>query len=258
MEELELIAKNILLSRGGAIYPNPRDLSMTLVEKDGTERELGVCSVLFAGSTGVFGGYYVGLTNGGTYRLTDEADKKKIIHKILQLYSIPDRDIPLRKGLLEERVRLRERNIAFIARYGDITQKDLDMMDEYQKAMQKLREEVKENPVPLVGDTVEGTDYSGEHPFTAGVIDAAPGWSKEFSFCAEPYVPFVSFESNKTAVSLSVSGGSFLQVDAKDLEYVGEDVRYFCNWGHCGPCAGGALQFPVKVNKWRVKEAVDY
>ena len=258
MEELELIAKNILLSRGGAVYPNPIELRMPLVDKDGIEKELGVTSIVFGGSTGKFGGYYVGLTDGGMYCLTEDLEKKKIWRELLRLYPIPDNDIPMEKGPLLERARLRERNIAFISHYGDITKKDLDMMTGYQKVMQQLREEMKDHPVPLVGDTVEGAYYSGKHPFTKGVIGSAPGWTKQFSICAEPYIPFLFYTKERKAVGMSVSGGPFFGMDAKDLEYVGTDERYFCDWGHNGPCADGSFEFPVKVNKWRIKEGVDY
>lgn len=252
----ELIAKNILLSMGGSIYPRFRDLVFPVMDQTGQVTEKSVTSIHFSPSDK--GGCYIYFLHGGAY-VNEEEDKQKVWDYILSNYSFPDGDIALEKEPLERRIALRQRNIVFISRHGDITEDDILMAEEYRKVMESKREAMKDHPVPTPGDIVEGAYYGGKHPFKDGVIDSRPGYKKRFSVCAQPYTPFVYLIDGAVPdVAMSVSGGPFFGMNEDDLEYVGTDTRYFCDWGHPGPCADGAVDFPVKVNRWRVKDGVDY
>ena len=57
---------------------------------------------------------------------------------------------------------------------------------------------------------------------------------------------------------LSVSGGSFHNIDFNDLEYVGRSKRNFSEWGHFGACANGAFSVSVPVNVWKHKSVDEF
>lgn len=144
-------------------------------------------------------------------------------------------------------------NMTFIITHGDIDALDLRMIEKNTRALRAVREKNHE-PVPLPGDLVTGAYYDGRHPFDNGVIETVNQTSKDYHFCAQPYVPHVTTTKDGEPW-VTTSGGPFFGVDRKDLEYVGEDIRLFCDWGHCGPAGDGLLNFYVKVNKWRVLES---
>jgi len=57
---------------------------------------------------------------------------------------------------------------------------------------------------------------------------------------------------------LSVSGGSFYDIDFDDLEYVGRDKRSFSEWGHWGACKDGAISVSIPVNVWKHKSVDEF
>ena len=250
----ELIAKNILLSFGGTINPRPGELVFPVREDNGNIVEKSVGSIFFSPGK-EHGGFFLYFTKGFS-KLTDEEDFRKVWSYILDEYCTPDYDIASDSSALTERLALRELNLSFISQHGDLEPGDMRMIRAYKKAVESAREAVKGNPVPLPGDTVEGV-YYGIHTFGHGVIDSHRGFAKPLSICASPYVPFIGLCGNDgDEVSLSVSGGPFFSINSDDLEYLGEDEREFCDFGHCGPCAGGAVHFVAKVNRWKVKDGV--
>lgn len=253
----ELVAKNILLSHGGIIYPMPDHLKMAVPGFDGTMHAACVESVLY--SPGKWGGYHI-FANGREFTLDQNEERIKIFRFILKNYNFPEQDkclFPLRREELEDRVFTRERNIGFISLYGDLDQSDWDKIELFRKLLAERRAECCDTPEPLPGDIVEGAYYDGKCPFKNGVIESAKGFKKPLSVCAKPYVPFISLGSHDK-INVSTSGGPFFGFSNEDLEYVGNGERLFCDWGHCGACANGAIDFKAKVNRWRVKDKVDY
>lgn len=253
----ELVAKNILLSHGGILYPMPDHLKMAVPGFDGTMRDACVESILY--SPGKWGGYHI-LSNGKEFTLDQNEERMKIFRFILKNYNFPEQDkclFPLRREELEDRVFTRERNIGFISLYGDLDQSDWDKIELFRKLLAERRAECCDTPEPLPGDIVEGAYYDGKCPFKNGVIESAKGFKKPLSVCAKPYVPFISLGSHDK-INVSTSGGPFFGFSNEDLEFVCEDERLFCDWGHCGPCANGAIDFKAKVNRWRVRDKVDY
>lgn len=255
---LELVAKNILLSLGGTIYVPYKDLSFPVRnETDGAVTERYITDIHF--TPGQNHGVYAYFNNGFFAIITDEKDRKRAYDYIYDLYESPDKDIPWDEETLQERLFLRERNIRFILEHGDLEPDDYQMIRTYQKAIAAQRDAIKDNPHPLPGDIVEGAYYNGSHEFNNGIIESKPHWKKPLSVCAVPYVPFISFaDKNEERISTSVSGGPFFGLNPEDLEYIGEDKRFFCDWGHEGPCRDGSIEFQAKVNRWRIKEHVDY
>ena len=251
----ELVAKNILLSKGGCLYPGCEDLAFNVITKDSTTVRSKVSSIHF--TPGWPDPWYLCFLNGLEALVKDPEDLLKVWDFIITNYAFPDRNILIEKEPLLERLKLRERNIVFITRHGDIDEEDIRMIEGYRRVIEAKRKAVQSNPIPMVGDTVEGAYYDGAHPFRDGVIDTMNHWDKELSVCARPYVPFVHYRGHEGEdIGLSVSGGPFFGIDAKDLEYIGPDTRWFCDWGHAGICAQGSIDFPVTVNRWRVKPNV--
>ena len=251
----ELVAKNILLSHGGILYPMPDHLKMAVPAFDGTMRDACVESVLY--SPGKWGGYHI-FANGKEFTLDQNEERMAIFQFILKNYNFPEQDkclFPLKREELEDRVFTRERNIGFISLYGDIDQRDWDIIKTCHEIL--AAERMEHSGIPLPGDIVEGAYYNGSYPFKNGVIESTEGFKQPLSVCAEPYVPFISL-SSRDKINVSTSGGPFFGFLNEDLEYVGEDERLFCDWGHCGPCANGAIDFKAKVNRWRIKDKVDY
>ena len=251
----ELVAKDILLSHGGILYPMPDHLKMAVPGFDGTMHDACVESVLY--SPGKWGGYHI-FANGKEFTLDQNEERMAIFQFILANHDFPEQDkclFPLKREELEDRVFTRERNIGFINLYGDLNQRDWDMIKMYREKI--ATERMKHSGVPLPGDIVEGAYYNGKFPFKNGVIESAKGFQKPLSVCAKPYVPFISLVS-RDKINVSASGGPFFGFSNEDLEYVGEDERLFCDWGHSGPCANGAIDFKAKVNRWRISSKINW
>lgn len=104
---------------------------------------------------------------------------------------------------------------------------------------------------PQVGDLVEGAYYDGHHPYKYGLIEKVDE-DGTIHICYQPYVPFIWFDEYMD-LHLSVSGGPFGHHKTEELELIAdEDERLFCDWGHCGACANGAIHFVAPVRRWRI------
>lgn len=256
----ELIAKDILLSLGGNAYPRQKygELTFPVVDESGHREEKPVSSIHFTPGWS-HGGYYLFFADGFA-PLAEEEHRQKAWDYIIRNYPFPDKDILINKETLDERIALRERNIAFICRHGDMDADDFMMVKAYRRVLTRTRDAVKETPVPLPGDIVEGAYYGGKHPFTNGLVDRLfDSDTHPVSVCAKPHIPFIgTTRGTPYGYHLSVSGGPFFGFKVEDLEYVEPDRRFFCDFGHNGACAGGSIEFEATVNRWRIKEGVDY
>ena len=254
-ELIELFAKNIILSNGGSLYPKPEMLFFDIVDEHGNASNQYVTSIHYIpGQKNCFYVWFFGHEG----HVTEQDDITRLYRFIVSNYDYPDKGVS-DLSVLKERLALREINMSFISPHGDFTQSDYEMIEAYQKFFSERLEKMGDHPVPMPGDIVEGAYYGGTHPFNDGVIESVPGWKKTLSFCAGPYVPFVTFADRKNErIALSVSGGPFFGIDPDDLVFVGQDSRLVCDWGHCGATACGAIDFPVTVNRWRIKDRVDY
>lgn len=252
----ELIAKNIVLSNGGRLYFRGNELMFPVMDKNGDVKDKAVLSLYVTSRTDQ-AAVYLYFVDG--FAEVEKEDKARIWRFVVSNYDCPDTDILLEEEPLKRRLALRERNLVFISRHGDLKSSDIEMVENYQRVIEGAREKIKDNPVPLPGDIVEGAYYGGVQPFHNGLIESRKHYTRPLSICAKPYVPFVYIRNEETGeIGMSVSGGPFFGLGLDDLEYVGSDTRLFCDWGHCGVCTDGAVEFPCKVNRWRVKDGVEY
>lgn len=104
---------------------------------------------------------------------------------------------------------------------------------------------------PQVGDLVEGAYYDGAFPYKYGIIEKIYD-DGTLSICYEPYIPFI-YVQDDLSISLSVSGGPFGSHKPEELVLVSDDdERMFCDWGSCGACANGAVNFLAPVRRWKI------
>ena len=116
-----------------------------------------------------------------------------------------------------------------------------------------LIELTRDNTTPKIGDIVKYTTKYGDYYAKALITNVFE--DNSFEICEMPYTPFVCCYDNKTNnIKMSVSGGAFHNFGKKMFKYVGKGQRKFCDWGACGPCANGAIDFIATVNIWEIKE----
>ena len=93
---------------------------------------------------------------------------------------------------------------------------------------------------PKSGDILRLTNKHGDYYAHAHIetIDE----DGDAKVCEQPYVPFV-FRRNDKSLGCNTSGGAWQSVPAKELRYVGTEKKLFCDWGNCGACSHGAIEF---------------
>lgn len=128
-----------------------------------------------------------------------------------------------------------------------ITENDIKMAENYINYIEKTRSD----KIPKVGDIVKYTTEYGDY-YGRALISANSG-ANEIEICEQPYVPFIC-DTNNNDMKLSVSGGAFTHTNKNNLKYLGKEKRQFCDWGSCGACANGAVDFEAEVSVWEYKE----
>lgn len=252
----ELLAKNILLSRGGNIYPMPGQLTYEVLNHDGRLTERDVTSIHFTpGYCEKAGGYYVYFMNN-MCPLTEPADRKKTFEFIIEHYKCPDKFVLEEKELIN-RLDIRMQNISYISEHGDIDEKDFAMIEDIRSRLAKARLFPDGKPAPVAGDLIEGAYYGGKFPFNGGVIESYSMSEDKLSVCAQPCTPWAHRRSGD-AIHVTCSGGPFFSFLPEELEYIGKDTRLFEEWSHNGPCGNGAIRFSAEVNRWRVRPGVEF
>ena len=104
---------------------------------------------------------------------------------------------------------------------------------------------------PKVGDRLIYVSEHGDYSNNA-VIERID--DDECSICINPYAPFVCKKSD--GIGCSVSGGPFTHVPLKELKFAGHRKAYYKDWGHCGPCANGAVVFASDLMGIQASETV--
>lgn len=256
MNSVETSARLIIASQGGGLSIRPFDLQLPESGKDNAKK-VSVIAVRF----GLLDkNAIIVLFPSGDRQVEDEKEKSAIFNYIVDSFPVP---IVLKHSKLtaEEAMDLFRHNQSFICQHGELDTYDINEIRSCQYAMLAARaaSEMLGEDKPLSGDIIEGAYYNGVFPFKGGAVVNAPSWgTKEgVHFCAQPYVPWIAVCEDGLP-SLDCSGGPFFTVPRSEVEYVGEDIRYCCCWGHNGPCANGAIHFPVKVKRWRIKPTADY
>lgn len=252
-----LIAQTTLLIHNGCIYPGHHELCFPVTDASGnTEERFVTCINFIPGWRKPLSVYF-----GDAFcTVEDPEDIRKVVDHIIRKYAPVELKGELDVEVLREEYNLRADNMCFISRHGDIDWRDRVMIQKIRTAFAKIHEHEGlggEGAVPSTGDIVEGAYYHGAQPFNYGLIESyreeSESGAKRLSFCAHPHIPFI-YVRNDGTVRTSVSGGPFFGVSPDNLEYVGPDERFVCGWGHAGVTAQGAVDFRVKVNRWRIKD----
>lgn len=136
-------------------------------------------------------------------------------------------------------------NARFLGTHYTLTDSDVQMANKYVDLIESTRSET----TPKAGDILVLTNKYGEYYPKAHIEHVGDCYGG--NVCENAYVPFVSM--HRDGIRCSTSGGSWLTVDPSEMKYVGEMPKKFCDWGHCGGCADGAIEFVAMVSVWEWK-----
>ena len=142
---------------------------------------------------------------------------------------------------------LEKLNGEFLSEHYEITENDVIMCQKYVAFIEKTRDENQ----PKVGDILMYTNEHGDFYRSAHIDRIDENGMAEV--CEQPYVPFIGYAKDNKNIICSTSGGAWCKLDTKEFKYVGKNLKKFCDWGHCGACAHGAIDFTASVNVWEYK-----
>ncbi len=131
-----------------------------------------------------------------------------------------------------------------------ITQGDVDMANRYVRLIEKSRSIAE----PKIGDIICLTDKYGDY-YPNAHID----WTddKKVYVCEQPFTPFIFLDENQIRcykLRCNTSGGGWRYIPKAELKYIHKMKKRFCDWGSCGACAAGAVEFEAWVSVWEYKE----
>lgn len=136
-------------------------------------------------------------------------------------------------------------NGEFLSEHYEISETDVNMANNYIELIEKTRSDKQ----PKVGDILQFTNKHGDYYGYAHIDAIKDG---KATICERAYTPFISEYDGE--IRLSTSGGAWTTLDAKNFKYLGKADKKFCDWGHYGACAHGAIDFIATVNVWEFKE----
>lgn len=139
-------------------------------------------------------------------------------------------------------------NQRFLAAHYILSDSDVDLANE----LSELIEQSRDPDRPMPGDIVEYTTVYGDFYPNAHIENA---YETGLYICEKPYVPFVDIVGEE--VYFSTSGGAWSNIP-RDLIRIGTRPKLFKDWGHCGPCGDGAIEFYAEVNVWVYTESDPY
>ena len=128
--------------------------------------------------------------------------------------------------------------------YYGITDRDLAMVNDYVELIERTRSETE----PRIGDIIQYTNEYGDYYMSAH-IDKVYEDGRVY-ICEQPYVPFIGKDENNDGICCSTSGGAWCNLPKDKLTYIGKREKCFCDWGSCGPCANGSIEFAAEVSVW--------
>lgn len=126
-----------------------------------------------------------------------------------------------------------------------LEQSDVDMANAFVELIERTRKEEH----PQTGDLMIYVSKHGDY-YPRALIEKE--YENKMSVCENPYIPFVYRIGY--GIGCDVSGGPFYQVKMSDAKFKGWNSAYFKDWGHCGPCANGAVTFAARVPLWEYRE----
>ena len=134
-------------------------------------------------------------------------------------------------------------NKRYCGTHYEITHVDLEMANDYVK----LIENTRSTETPKVGDRIRYTNSYGDY-YPYAHIEHIYEDDNEVNICEQPYTPFIGKSLN--GIKCNTSGGSWANIPIDKLKYVGTEEKTFCDWGYCGACANGAVDFKANVSVW--------
>ena len=137
---------------------------------------------------------------------------------------------------------LKKENASFDMEHT-VIQQDVEKANRYVELIESSRKEF-----PNAGDIVELTTKHGDYYRNAHIEEVD---EEGLNVCEQPYVPFI--HPDKSGISCNTSGGSWLSIPV-NLKWIGKRQKTFGDWGHCGACGNGAIQFMAEVNVWKYIE----
>ena len=252
------IAKHIILSKGGSLILHKDDLVFPVRGRNGSVTKKAAMGIAYVPGWGK--GWQVWFSGGGGYLVTDSKDLRKIYDYILDHYKWPDEYADLKA--LRKGIALRELNFRFISAHGDINPHYIAQVNHISGNMLKERTlSDGGTPVPMPGDVVEGAYYGGHFHFRNGTVQSCNREPGKVSVCAHTQSSIASLFMNRDGelkTSVYSSGGPFFSFLPGDLEFVGTDETVVNMWGHIGYAPAGLISFPVKVNRWKIRQGVKY
>lgn len=121
---------------------------------------------------------------------------------------------------------------------------DVDKANMYVDLIEKSRSENE----PRIGDIIQYTNDWGEYYESAHIEKIYD--DGKVNICENPYVPFINPNQDNNGIYCSTSGGAWCDIPMDKLTYIGKREKRFCDWGNCGACADGAVEFEAEVSVW--------
>ena len=121
---------------------------------------------------------------------------------------------------------------------------DVEMANRYVELIERTRS----TTVPKAGDILQLTDKYGMYYERAHIEHDRIGYGG--NICEHAYVPFISEREDGQGITCSTSGGAWQDVPFSEMKYVGKAKKRFCDWGNCGGCKDGAVEFVAEVSVW--------
>ena len=115
-----------------------------------------------------------------------------------------------------------------------------------------LIESSRTKDTPRSGDILQLTTKHGDY-YKFAHIEKVDN-DGLLNVCEQAYTPFIGVNDNKDGIYCSTSGGAWCAVPLKDVKYIGKEKKTFCDWGSCGACGNGAIDFEAEVSVWEYIE----
>lgn len=133
-------------------------------------------------------------------------------------------------------------NSEFLCRHHAILDSDVELANKWSKKIEESR-----CSYPVAGDIIRFTTKHGSY-YEEAYLEKKEDYG--YQICLAPHVPFV-LTCNDDSPCFSTSGGPWENVElTENFKYLGQEEKLFKDWGHCGSCAAGAIQFKATVNVW--------
>jgi len=137
---------------------------------------------------------------------------------------------------------LREINNRFCGSHR-LSEYDVNLANKYVELIESTRSDKE----PRIGDMIQYTNDYGDYYMAAHIEKVT---DSEVHICEQPYVPFIYANDKNDGIWSSTSGGAWCDLPIAKLTYVGKKEKKFCDWGNCGACADGAVEFKAEVSVW--------